>query len=104
MVETTFEFKYHRVSKGEVRVELRGLEVMRLQLNSSNLSEAISSTIIAAEPEIFLRVADEEQRTRIYEGVKARFAADGVDVSDETLRENEAEALRQLGSQHQGKC
>lgn len=96
MVETRFEFKYH-VSPGEVRAELEGLEIMKLQMNAANFAQAMQQNIIAADPQVFLHMADEDQRQEIYAGVKARFAKLGIEVSEEVLRQNEEQALREMG-------
>jgi hypothetical protein len=55
---TTFEFRYYVTTDGEVRVELEGLEVMKLQLNSANLSKAIQDKHYARlSQRLFLHVS-----------------------------------------------
>lgn len=95
MPTTQFNFQYQRQGN-IVHVLLEGVEVMQVYFNAENLALALFAKITATEPEPFLRMADNEQRARIYDQLKERFAQKGLEMADEEIYQHEPEALRAM--------
>jgi hypothetical protein len=89
-----FQFKYDCLVKdGEIIYSIEGIEVFRGVFNPENYAQAFFKKLKPSEP--FLTIS-EDQRRRLYAGVREASAKEGKEISDEELSRLEPEGLYQL--------
>jgi hypothetical protein len=83
-----------RRENDEIIYSFEGKEVFRLSFNAENYADVFFEKLKHAEP--FLRIASEEQRQRIYQGVRDVLKEENLSVTDEQIKRLESQAIHEL--------
>jgi ribose 1,5-bisphosphokinase PhnN len=83
-----------RKEQGQIIYLFEGREVFRLSFNAENYADVFFEKLKTKDA--YLRVSN-EQRERVYQGVRDVLAEEGMTVSNRRLRSIESQALHELG-------